>query len=492
MEKRNVVVIGAGIAGIAAVRRIHEDGRFNVTILEASNRIGGRIFSSVIDRTPVEFGATYIHGTVDNVIYELCKQYGLVAGNSDLGCDDDDDDDDNDDDDDDDDDDDTIDVMTTSALLSNGESVPNEILIKCLGKFSELVDNMSSVNAATWAGMYEDTYACLVSEYPKCLENDPATRDVLKAPYSNSLFEFFLNSQSVYEGKEYCKGISFQNPYVELAGDPFARLSNGHTFGSLVDKLVEYLPKDTILYGREVININTENDPILIKCRNGDQFETDHVIITVSLGVLKRRCLDENLLPNECSLFTPALPIEKEEAIRKLGFGKIGKVLLQFDQEVSSKYKFEPLMMLWLSEDKNDPMIQERFPWTTSLYILERVTNTNLYTTWVHGSAVAQIENASKEDIKKGMSYVLEKFLKHPVPKPVDVQMHKWLSDPLFGGCYTIDLTDTPVNIATLMEPVDKNKVMFAGEATHPDQYATVHGAYLTGMREAEKLLKTI
>ena len=41
----------------------------------------------------MEFGATYIHGTVDNVIYELSKQYSLVAGNSDLDDDDDDDDD---------------------------------------------------------------------------------------------------------------------------------------------------------------------------------------------------------------------------------------------------------------------------------------------------------------------------------------------------------------------------------------------------------------
>ena len=40
------------------------------------------------------------------------------------------------------------------------------------------------------------------------------------------------------------------------------------------------------------------------------------------------------------------------------------------------------------------------------------------------------------------------------------------------------------------MEPVDKNKVLFAGEATHLEQYASVHRAYLTGMREAERLLK--
>ena len=312
MEKLNVVVVGAGIAGIAAARTVHSDERFNVKILEASDRIGGRIFSSVIDGMPVELGATYIHGTVDNVIYELSKQYGLVGGNGDT----------------DDDEDDTI-VSTSASFLSNGESLPNEIVLQCWGKFSELLNDMdTSVNAAMWAGMYEDMYAYLASEYPKRLGNDPATRDILKTAYSNSLFELFLNQQSVIEGNEYCKGITVQSDYITLGGIPDATFSNGHTYGSLVTKLVEGLPKDTILCSREVVSINTENDPILIKCRNGEHFEADHVIITVPLGVLKRRCLDENLLPNECSLFTPALPVEKEEAIRRLGFGQIAKVVI--------------------------------------------------------------------------------------------------------------------------------------------------------------------
>ena len=478
MQKRNVVVIGAGMAGIAAARKVYEDGRFNVKILEASNRIGGRIFTSVIDGVPVELGATYIHGTVDNIIYDLSKQYGFVAGTSDL------------------DDNDTIDPLSNSAIFSNGESVSSEVVMKCQRKFSELMEDINSlsVNTPMWASMYEDMYAYLVSEYPKCLDKDPATRDVLKTPYSNSMFEFFLNEQSALEGQEYCKGVTIQNDHIYLAGNSAVEFTDGHTYSNLVDKLVEDLPKDTVLHGREVVNINTENDLVLIKCRNGDQFEADHVIITVSLGVLKRRCLDENLLPNECSLFTPALPVQKLEAIRNLGFGQLGKIVLQFDKEISTKHKFKQFMMFWLAEDKKDAIIQEKFPWVTGLYILHRTSNTNLYKAWIHGNTVALIESASKEEIKEGVAYVLEKFLKHPVPKPVDVHMHKWSSDPLFGGCYAVDLisANTPGSIVALVEPVKKNRVLFAGEATHLEHYSSVHGAYLTGVREADRLLKTV
>ena len=72
--------------------------------------------------------------------------------------------------------------------------------------------------------------------------------------------------------------------------------------------------------------------------------------------------------------------------------------------------------------------------------------------------------------------------------------MHKWLSDPLFGGCYTSDLIsgNTSASIAALAEPLNKNRVLFAGEATHIEYYSTVHGAYLTGVREADRLLKTV
>ena len=476
MQKVNVVVIGAGIAGVSAAKKICEDDRFDVKILEASNRIGGRIFTSEIDGIPVDFGATYIHGTEDNVIYELSKKYGLVTGRSDLDIDDD-----------------TIDVTNTAVRLSNGESVPIDIVIRCLRKFFELVDDLyTNINTqCMWANMYEDLYAYLVSEYPKRLEDDAVTRAVLNAPYSDSLFEWFLNEQSILEGQEYCKGVSILNDYISLAGGSAVRFSNGYTYGSLVSKLVEGLPKDTISYNQEVVNINTENDPILIKCRNGDQFEADHVIVTASLGVLKRRCLNENLLPNECSLFTPTLPIEKQEALQNLDFGTIGKIVLEFDQEISDN---DTIMMMWLPEDKNDAIIQMKFPWVVSLYTLVKLSNVNLYVTWVCGSVVACIESTSKEEIKEGVSYILEKFLKHAVPKPVDIHMHKWLSDPLFGGCYTSDLIsgNTSASIAALAEPLNKNRVLFAGEATHIEHYSTVHGAYLTGVREANRLLKTV
>ncbi len=44
-EQRSVIVIGGGVSGLAAASKLVQDGRFAVTLLEASDRIGGRVFT---------------------------------------------------------------------------------------------------------------------------------------------------------------------------------------------------------------------------------------------------------------------------------------------------------------------------------------------------------------------------------------------------------------------------------------------------------------
>ena len=56
------LVVGAGMAGLAAARDLVDEGR-EVVVLEARNRIGGRVYTNrMISEVPVEFGAEFIHG----------------------------------------------------------------------------------------------------------------------------------------------------------------------------------------------------------------------------------------------------------------------------------------------------------------------------------------------------------------------------------------------------------------------------------------------
>ena len=44
-EPKSVIIIGAGVAGLSAAARLHQNPEFKVTVLEASDRIGGRVYS---------------------------------------------------------------------------------------------------------------------------------------------------------------------------------------------------------------------------------------------------------------------------------------------------------------------------------------------------------------------------------------------------------------------------------------------------------------
>jgi monoamine oxidase len=78
-ESADVVVIGAGVAGLAAARRLTEAG-MSVIVLEGRNRIGGRILTVRDERSPIpiELGAEFVHGPADEVA-EIASEAKLVV-----------------------------------------------------------------------------------------------------------------------------------------------------------------------------------------------------------------------------------------------------------------------------------------------------------------------------------------------------------------------------------------------------------------------------
>jgi monoamine oxidase len=58
---RHVLVLGAGVAGLAAAQRLQSEG-FRVTVLEARSRIGGRVWTDRSSGLPIEMGAAWVHG----------------------------------------------------------------------------------------------------------------------------------------------------------------------------------------------------------------------------------------------------------------------------------------------------------------------------------------------------------------------------------------------------------------------------------------------
>jgi len=73
-----VLIIGAGPAGVAAAARLMENGVVNINILEAENRIGGRVHTIQFGESVVDLGAQWVHGAQGNVVYEMASPLGLL------------------------------------------------------------------------------------------------------------------------------------------------------------------------------------------------------------------------------------------------------------------------------------------------------------------------------------------------------------------------------------------------------------------------------
>ena len=100
-------------------------------------------------------------------------------------------------------------------------------------------------------------------------------------------------------------------------------------FDTILDILSKDIPHGNIFLNSPVCSIHwNRNDstcPVSVCLMNGDEYCAHHVIVTLSLGVLQKKCGD---------MFYPSLPSEKLLSINRLGFGLVNKVFLEFSQTV--------------------------------------------------------------------------------------------------------------------------------------------------------------
>lgn len=72
-DTNSVLIVGAGMAGLAAARSLNDAG-WPVRVIEARDRIGGRVHTSRDWGVPLEMGASWIHGTTNNPLVELAAK----------------------------------------------------------------------------------------------------------------------------------------------------------------------------------------------------------------------------------------------------------------------------------------------------------------------------------------------------------------------------------------------------------------------------------
>ncbi|XP_035737167.1 spermine oxidase-like isoform X1 [Vespa mandarinia] len=459
-----IVIIGAGASGIAAASKLYENGFKNISILEAQDRIGGRIHTIQFGKYLIDLGAQWVHGQLNNVVYELAAPYDLLEHTN----------------------------WKFSPYNSAGFKIDETIFKDTIDIFENAFYNITIPYKNISVGeYYEQKFAEYFKDHPEI--NTTLQNDLLRF---YNLVECSLSASDTW----YEPSMKAELEYEMCEGN-FSINWKDKGYSTILNILMKKFPDATkelpilnnTLLNSEVINIDYtgNNDIVKIRTLNNQEYLADHVIVTPSLGVLKA---------DYQSLFNPPLPESKITNIKGLAYGTECKIFFQFD-EPWWDYNFNWAFSLLFNESYKDELengISDK-KWITSTTSFSSVENKpSLLLAWITPKGCRILETLSDDEVLEHSMDMLHTFMgkDYNITKPSAMIRSAWTQNKHFRGTYSfhsIESDKVHASAEGLSEPIIKNQIpiiLFAGEATSKRYYSTVHGAIVSGWREADRLIE--
>lgn len=412
---KTVLVIGAGISGLAAAKKLKEKG-FNVIVLEAQDKVGGRLRTNRSLGVAFDEGASWIHGTNGNPITNLAQQAGMNTAFKDdesLICYD------------------IGGVLRSDTAFNNAEAELETIL-------STLKNSGSTTQS------FETVFNSL---HPTKV-NDRLWKFLLSTYITFDLGDLDKVSSTLYDEGE------------EFSGEE--RIStNGY------DTIPNFLANGlNIQLNQRVSKIDYSNSKAKVT-HNGTITEADYVLVTVPLGVLKSGNIQ----------FVPTLPTAKQTAIQKVGMNCVNKFLLTWNTA------------FWDDEQYicYTPEIRDKFNYFVNVKKFH--PSVNALMTFAYAEYARQTETMTDAQIIDEIMLHLKDVYGNSIPNPTNLLRTKWNTNENSYGAYSYTAVGTVMqHFDDLAEEVN-DRLFFAGEHTEADYFSTAHGAYLSGIREADKII---
>lgn len=442
----DVIIIGAGMAGLAAARELGRAG-LSVCLLEARDRVGGRVFT-VHDpacTAPIELGAEFIHGRAREIWDPLEKANVKVT-----------------------------EVKGDSWCISDGR------LSSCA--FFEEVDSIldkldDSVPDESFSTFLQRRFG------------EPKTNGQREAQRrATSYVSGFNAADPALVGVHWL--VHGMRAEKKIQGDRAFRAQKG--YAALLDLFGEQISSFGVDVRTEVIveSVHWRDQRVKVTAHNRRgslMLEAPKVLITVPLSVLKASAGQGGAIQ-----FTPQLPAAKLDALNKLEMGKVIRVVLRFRERFwdsikpySRSRKNLTAMSFLFSQS-------EWFPtwWTTM------PDKSPVITAWAPFRCAERLSGQSKEFVTERALQTLSDLL-GPAVKELQAllersYLHDWQSDPFSLGAYSYGKVGADRAQRAIAAPL-QNTLFFAGEATDTAGHnGTVHAAIATGYRAATEILQAV
>ncbi|PQE11406.1 Flavin amine oxidase protein [Rutstroemia sp. NJR-2017a BVV2] len=444
-KKPHVIVVGAGISGLRAASVLQRHG-VGVTILEGRpDRIGGRIYTSRKNGNdaPRDIGAAWMHETSQNKLVQLIPKLGIDY---------------------------YYDDGAALYFTKEGRAGSQFKAKKVADEFADYYAPDRSV---------KDFVYDFVEKHPLITASERKW-----APQALREVELWIGT-SIEEAssKHLSYFVTERNLYMKGGYD------------KIVNWAARPLLKDpeTIRLGEVVKNITWghEDDSVIVESTNNNKtstFNADAIVVTVPLGVLRRNMIN----------FSPALPSDIQEGIRRFSYGALGKVFVEFSEvfwpKDNDQFIYYP-SPLPLDATVDESSILSYATVTSNCWIM---SGTKELCIQIAEPLTQRVEAmTSTSEIYTFFEPLFKLLRTEPykdLPDLLNLETTHWTQDPLAGfGSYSVEKAGDESEL--LIDALDNNRrsrLQFAGEHCTIVGNGCVHGAFETGEVAARNLLETL
>lgn len=427
-----VLVVGAGIAGLTVANALHHAG-VDYVILEARERVGGRLYTVDMAGSPVDLGGSWLHHPSGNPLRRFAREAGVKCLRGDP-------------------------LPNLSAFdVATGRWLPREDLKEGLAG-----DLWGFVNAL---GPLRDRLGPNASAADGIEAFLPATGlagEALRRARQALRASVEADAAGAAE-QQSLQWLWTQDEYDDAYFGDLPRQG----YASVVDAMASGLD---IRLGWPVVRVERTGEGVRLSSDLGQTEYGSHVVVTVPLGVLK-----SNLLT-----FAPPLPRERLQVLSRLGFGRYEKVVLRFARPFWRDAGWSHLVLF-------PPDPAEPAAW---VFDLDAFDIGPILACHVLHSAAGHVTAASPTAAARWVTNQLAAALNAPCPEPLAVEVTGWADDPYTAGAYThVPSGSSNADLDLLGTPIE-GRVLFAGEHTQSARLGYADGAMSSGIREAKRLLE--